>query len=56
MLDGVAAGDDGVLLPLAAEDVAGRLLAEAMRLVDQRLQDRQRIGHLVLRLAGGVKE
>ena len=53
MLDGVAAGDDGVLLPFAAVDVAAGLMAEPMRFVDQRLQDRHRIGHLVLGLAGG---
>ncbi len=52
MLDGVAAGDDGVLLPLAAIDVAAGLVAEAMGLVDQRLQHRHRIGQNVLGLAG----
>ena len=52
VFDGVAAGDDGVFLALAAIDVAARLFAETMRLVNQRLQDRQRIGHLILVLAG----
>ena len=56
VLDGVAAGDDGVLLPLAAVDVAAGLLAEAMRLVDQRLQHRHRIGQHVLRSPVGVNE
>ena len=53
MLDGVAAGGDGVLEPLAAEVVAAGLPAESMRLVYERLQDRQRIRQDVLRLAGG---
>ena len=51
MLDGVAAGDDRVALSFAAVHVAARLVAEAMRLVDERLQHGQRIGHLVLHLA-----
>ena len=53
VLDGVAAGGDRVLQPFAAEVVAAGLVAEAMRLVNQRLQDRQRIGRHVLRLARG---
>ena len=41
------------LLPLAPIDVAACLLAEAMRLVNQRLHYGQRIGDLVLVLARG---
>ena len=37
VLDGVAAGDDGVLLPLPAVDVAASFVTEAMRFVDQSL-------------------
>ncbi len=44
VLDGVAAGGDRVLETLAAEIVAPRLVPEAMRLVNQRLQNRQGIG------------
>ena len=51
VLDDVAAGRDRVLQPLAAEAVAGRLTAQAMRLVHERLQHRQRIGEHVLRFA-----
>ena len=51
VLDRVAACGDRVLLPLAAEDVARRLLVEAMGFIDQRLQHRQRIGHDVAHLA-----
>ena len=39
MFDGVAAGDDGIFLAFAAIDMAARLLAETMRLVNQRLED-----------------
>ena len=52
MLDRVAAGDDGIFLAFATIDMAARLLAEAMRLVDQRLKNRKRIGDLVLNLPG----
>src|SRR6266567_1706769 len=51
VLDGVAAGDDGILLPLAAINMARGLLAEPMGLIDQRLQDRYGIGQDVFRLA-----
>src|SRR5262249_41298710 len=52
MLDGVAAGRDGVLQSLATEHVAARLLAEAMGLVDRRLQHIQRIGRHIVDVAG----
>src|SRR6185503_2794402 len=48
-----AAGYDGVLLPLPAIHVAAGLLAQTMRLVNQRAQHRQRIGYDVLILAVG---
>ena len=52
MLDGVAAGRDGVLQALAAKDMAACLLAETMGFIDQRLQDRQRIGRHIVDVAG----
>ena len=55
MLDRVAACHDRVLLPFTAEDMARRLFPEPMRLVDERLQDRERIGQLVVRLARGIE-
>ena len=55
MLDGVAAGDDGVLLPVAAEDVASRLFTEAMRLVDHAPGGRAADTSDVLRLSRGAE-
>jgi hypothetical protein len=43
MFDRVAAGNDGIALPLAAVDVTTGLASEPVRLVDQRLQNGQRI-------------
>ncbi len=53
VLDGVAAGDDGVSFAVAAVNVTGRFFAEAVSLVDQRLQDGHGISGRVLNVAGG---
>lgn len=55
MLDGVAAGGDRVLEPVAAKVVAAGLVAEPMRFVNQGLQNGQGIGQDVLSLSGGPK-
>ena len=52
MLDGVAAGKNCVFLTIPSEDMAAGLVAEPMRLVNQRLEDRHRIRGDVLRFAG----
>ena len=53
MFDGVAAGHDGVSLAFAAVDVTSGFFPKAMRLVDDGLQHRQRVGNLIDVLALG---
>ena len=48
MLDRVAAGDDRILLTFPAVHVTAGFLPQPVRLVDERLQHRQRIRHLIL--------